>query len=364
MSTRTATQARTTPRPYDLLVDTDVHPIMREGIGCALPYMPAAWRERFEALPPMPPPSGVGRPFPFGEYTLTVDAVPPEGGPPGSSPQFMVTDFLDRYDVGVAHLMQLEGLVATGACPDPEMAAVLNSALNDYLMERWLIDPRLRLAMLVSSADPVRAAEEIRRIGGHPGICSVMLQPIPGKPLGVSHYHPIYEAAVEQSLPITTHGAGPPAVGSQTYVEDRVNVAIGGWVQTNSLVMQGTFERFPTLKVLIVECGFSWIVPLMWRMDAGWRRNRYEVPWLKRWPSEYVRDHIRLTTQPVDDDPDPTELYHQIESEKLGLLDVLTYSSDYPHWDNDRPGAVFNRLSDATKRRLFCENGKATLRLT
>jgi hypothetical protein len=44
MATRTAAQARSTPRPYDMLVDTDVHPIMHEGIGCALPYMPAAWR--------------------------------------------------------------------------------------------------------------------------------------------------------------------------------------------------------------------------------------------------------------------------------------------------------------------------------
>ena len=363
MATQATPAPARRPRPYDTLVDTDVHPILHEGIGATLPYMPKAWRERFLALPPMPPPSGVGRPFPFGEFTLTVDAVPPEGGPPGSSPRFMVTDFLDRYDVGVAHLMQLEGLAAAAMCPDPPMASALMSALNDYLLERWMIDPRLRLAMLVAAADPEGAASEIRRIGADPGICSVMFAPLQGVPMGTRHYHPIYEAAVELGLPVTTHGATPPPTGTQTYVEDRVNVALGGWVQTNSLVMNGVFERYPALKVLIVETGFSWIVPLMWRMDAGWRRNRYEIPWLRKWPSEYVRGHIRLTTQPVDDDPDPAELYRQMESDDLGLIDVVTYSSDYPHWDNDRPGAVFTRLSDATKRRLFCENGKNTLRL-
>ena len=101
----------------------------------------------------------------------------------------------------------------------------------------------------------------------------------------------------------------------------------------------------------------------MWRMDAGWRRNRPEVPWLRKWPSEYVRDHIRLSSQPVDDDPDASELYRQIELEGSYLSEIIVYSSDYPHWDNDRPGAVFNQLSDESKRKIFCDNGKGALRL-
>jgi predicted TIM-barrel fold metal-dependent hydrolase len=351
-------------RVYDTLVDVDVHPIMREGLECLAPYMPAAWREAFQQLPPTPAPSGLTRPFPYAGNSLTVDATPPGGGPPGSDPRFVVEDFLDRYDVGIAQLIMLEAFNAATYCPDPAMQAVLMSAYNDWMIDTWLVDPRLRHALLVSTLDADLAVAEIRRLGSDPRICSVCIAPTGGRAMGSSHYHPIYAAAVELGLPVITHSAGPAVrIPGLSYVEDRVNVAIGAWVQVNSLVLQGTFERFPELKVLIVENGFSWVVPLMWRMDAGWRRNRFELPWLKKWPSEYTRDHIRLSSQPVDDDPDASELYRQIDVEKSYLSEIICYSSDYPHWDNDRPGAVFNRLSDESKRKIFCDNAKSMLRL-
>jgi predicted TIM-barrel fold metal-dependent hydrolase len=70
-----------------------------------------------------------------------------------------------------------------------------------------------------------------------------------------------------------------------------------------------------------------------------------------------------LATQPVDDDPDATELYRLIEHPRTFLSEVLCYSSDYPHWDNDRPGRVFNKVSDETKRKIFSTNAAETLRL-
>ena len=63
-----------------------------------------------------------------------------------------------------------------------------------------------------------------------------------------------------------------------------------------------------------------------------------------------------------DDDPDPSELYRLIDERDSLLGDVIVYASDYPHWDNDRPGAVFNRLTDASKRKIFCDNASRVLR--
>ncbi len=344
-------------------MDVDVHPILAEGLEIILPYLPKRWRDIFASLPPTPTPSGLGAPFPFGEATLTSDATPPDGGPPGSDPAFMSKDFFDRYGVEIGQLILLEPVAAASYMPDPEMSAVMMSAFNDWLIDHWLDDKRMRLAMVTSSADPDLAAAEIRRVGRHPQICSVAINPTLEHHFGSRYFHPVYDAAVELGLPIMTHGGGPLTLASETYVESRVNVALGAMVNVNSLVMQGVFERYPTLKVMMVECGFSWIVPLMWRMDAGWRRNRYEVPWLKRYPSEYVRDHIRLATQPLDDDPDASELYRLIETEKSYLSDIMVYSSDYPHWDNDRPGAVLNRLTEPTRQKIFSTNARTTLRL-
>jgi predicted TIM-barrel fold metal-dependent hydrolase len=345
------------------LVDVDVHPILAEGLEILLPYLPKRWKDILVGMPPTPTPSGLGYPFPFGEATLTGDATPPDGGPPGSDPAYMSRDFFDRYGVDIGQLILLETVASTSYFPDPEMAAAMMSAFNDWLIDHWLEDKRMRLAMNVSSADPELAAAEIRRVGKHSQVCSVAINPTLEHHFGSRYFYPVFDAAVDLGLPIMTHGGGPVVMAAETYVESRVNVALGGWLNVNNLVMQGTFERYPTLKVMFVECGFSWIVPLLWRMDAGWRRNRFEIPWVKRWPSEYVRDHIRLATQPVDDDPDATELYRQIETEKSYLSEILVYSSDYPHWDNDRPGAVLNKLTEATKEKIFSTNARTTLRL-
>ncbi len=350
-------------RPYETLIDVDVHPTQSHGIEILLPYMSAAWQEVLRALPPIAAPSLLTSPFPFGENSLAVDATPPDEGYPGSDPQFMVEDFFDRYDVGIAQLIMLEAFSPTRYCADPELAAAIISAYNDWMLDHWLIDPRMRHALLVTTTDPALAAAEIHRLGSDSRVCSVCIHPTPGRSLGDKHYFPVYTAAVEHGLPVVTHSVGKSInAPSGSYVEDRVNFALGASAQVTSLVFEGTFERYPELRVMILENGFSWVVPLMWRMDAGWRRNRFEVPWLKRWPSEYVRDHIRLSSQPLDDSPDATELYRQIELETTYLSEIVCYSSDYPHWDNDRPGSVLRTLRDDVKRKLFCENARTTLR--
>jgi uncharacterized protein len=351
-------------RVFSTLIDVDVHPIMREGIETLIPYMSRRWREIFSELPHIVSPARLGLPYPFTDQNLTPDAAPPDGSTPGSDPQFMSEDYLDRYDVGIAQLVMLEAFSASAHCPDLAMQSALISAFNDWMLDEWLTDARMRYALVAPAADAERGAAEIRRLGSDPRVCSVCIAPASGRSMGATHYNPIYAAAIEHGLPVITHSAGAGlSLPGDSYVEDRINLALTAWIQVNSLVLQGTFERYRELKIMILENGFSWIVPLMWRMDAGWRRNRSELPWLRHWPSEYVRDHIRLSTQPVDDDPDATELYHQIELEKTYLSEILCYSSDYPHWDNDRPGAVFNKVADETKQKIFCDNARNTLRI-
>ena len=250
VDTREAPAARRRARPYDMLVDVDVHPIMRDGIEILLPYMSKRWREVFSELPPIPPPSGVTMPFPYAENTLTPDAMPPDQGPPGSDPKFMVEDFFDRYDVGIGQLIMLEAFASTAYVSDPDMEAALISAYNDWMLDSWVIDPRMRHALLVTTTDPALAAAEIRRLGPDPRVCSVCLgSPAPGRSLGHSYYHPIFDVAVEHALPVHTHSAsGGFRIPGESYVEMRVNIALGAWVQVNSLVLQGTLSATPSSR--------------------------------------------------------------------------------------------------------------------
>ena len=38
-----------------------------------------------------------------------------------------------------------------------------------------------------------------------------------------------------------------------------------------SLIFEGVFDRYPTLKVSLLETNWSWLAPYAWRLDASWR---------------------------------------------------------------------------------------------
>jgi predicted TIM-barrel fold metal-dependent hydrolase len=88
---------------------------------------------------------------------------------------------------------------------------------------------------------------------------------------------------------------------------------------------------------------------------------RSEVPHLKRPPSEYAREHIFLTTQPMEEPERPDDLRDVLEW--IGW-DRILFATDYPHWDFDDPALAFKcRLSDAERRRIFSENAFRLYRL-
>ena len=73
----------------------------------------------------------------------------------------------------------------------------------------------------------------------------------------------------------------------------------------------------------------------MWRFDKEWKGLRREVPWVRRLPSDYIREHIRLTLQPFDAPPGPAHLLRLID--RLGSEEMLLFATDYPHWHGDTP---------------------------
>jgi uncharacterized protein len=84
---------------------------------------------------------------------------------------------------------------------------------------------------------------------------------------------------------------------------------------------------------------------------------RDETPHLRRRPSEYIRDQVWLTTQPMEE-PEPRERVLEL-IEWLGW-DRLLFASDYPHWDFDHPDhALPFRPGEAERRGLFRENARA-----
>jgi predicted TIM-barrel fold metal-dependent hydrolase len=294
------------------------------------------------------------------------DAWPPEGGPPGSSYELMREQLLEPLRVERG-LLTFGGGTYVAAIANPYLAAEVARAANDWSLDRWLDggDERLYGTALVANQLPEEAAKEIRRIGGHPRIAAALMATNGiGKPFGHPLFHPIYEAAVEMDLPVAIHAAGesfasmrvsPVASGVPSlYLEHHTLLPQGVMTHLVSLLVHGVFERFPALRVLLIEAGVAWIPAVLWRFDMDYRGLRRETPWLRRHPSEYFYDHVRITTQPLELAPRREQL---IDLLRLVEADrVLCFSSDYPHWDTDEVDHVARHLPAEWHERVFRGN--------
>lgn len=117
-----------------------------------------------------------------------------------------------------------------------------------------------------------------------------------------------------------------------------------------SMVIEGVFERLPNFKLVLIKSGFAWVPPLAWRLDKLWRRLKVEIPQLKRAPSEYIREQVWLSTQPMEE-PQPRE--HVLDTIDWIGWDRLLFATDYPHWDYDDPAQALPMPIPPEKREKF-----------
>jgi uncharacterized protein len=215
--------------------------------------------------------------------------------------------------------------------------AALCRGVNDWLRTEFLErDERLRAGLVLPTLDPDAAAAEIERLGDHPGFVQVLLPIRTEAPYGNPRYHRVWEAAERAGLAVGLHawgrvGNAPTASGfTHSYLEDYAsNSQVVVQAHVTSLVSEGVFERFGDLKVVLLECGFAWLPFLLWRFDKDWKALWREVPWVKRRPSEYVQEHVRMTTAPAQLPSDPAMLARL--PDLMPVAEMLLYASDHPH---------------------------------
>jgi uncharacterized protein len=113
-------------------------------------------------------------------------------------------------------------------------------------------------------------------------------------------------------------------------------------------------ERFPKLKIILIEAGLAWLPALMWRMDRNWHRMRDEVPHVTRPPSEIVRSHFWTSTQPMEE---PENRKHLLDVLEWIGTDRVMFASDYPHWDFDDPErALPPEIGPELRSRILYDN--------
>jgi len=162
------------------------------------------------------------------EGFMRTDAIPPGGGTPGSDYKFMRTQLLDRYDVEYAILGGDEG-IEVFTLANPHLASALARAANDWMVQEWLPrDARLKGSVVVAPQDPSGAAEEIRRIGGHPDMVQVIVSSGSQRPYGDPVCWPMFHAAAEMGLPVAAHLGGQGGVNANPTGNRPPQLLLGG----------------------------------------------------------------------------------------------------------------------------------------
>ena len=352
---------RTKRGPGYSLFDVDLHTTYRRASDLA-PYLPERYRRRFLETRVGDSPAT----FFSGAGGNREDAVAPDGSPAGTNAAFVAQQLLDPYDIEYA-VCTGNNILGLGTIPDPDYAAALARAHNDWTINDWLPrEPRFLGAIVIAQQDPEQAVAEIERVGSHPRMVEVVVSSGNVAPFGQRRYHPIYEACARMGLPFAVHpgteGRGittpPTSAGYPARrVEWHTNLSLNYMAHAVSFLCEGVFAKIPDFRLILLEGGVSWVPPLLWQLDADWKLLRQEVPQLKELPSEYFYRQVRLTSQPIEEPDDVEDLIAAWELARAP--EIVMFSSDYPHWDSDDPyAAIPAKLPEDWKRRIYRENAR------
>ncbi len=367
VQTRPQDRSASPARSAMAIADCDIHPVL-PSVTALYPYMTQQWRSYLETYGTslrQGHQSGVN-PYPKAQPNAARrDAWPPGGGAPGTDLDFIRSQHLDAHNIvlGICNPLTPSGQ----GLLNPGLSAAMCRANNEWQLHSLVTpEPRLRASIVVPYEATEAAVAEIRRYAGNPAFVQVLLLGRTADLLGKSAYRPIFRAAVEAGLPVAIHAfgySGQPITGSgwpSFYIEEMIGHAQAAQAQLISMVMEGLFEELPDLKVIMVEAGFAWLPSLAWRLDTTWEKLRDETPHLTMRPSDYIRRHVWLTTQPMEE-PEPRA--HLRDTMNWIGMDRLLFATDYPHWDFDDPAqAMPLNLTPEERDAFFIGNARALYR--
>lgn len=280
-------------------------------------------------------------------------------GYPGSDPEVVVSHLFEEGGVDYAILNPM----TRGNIADYLLNSRICAAVNDWLVERWLeSDGRFRGTIRVNPEDVKGAVAEIERLADHPKMVQIGVPLQSREPYGKPMFEPIWETAAALGLPVAVHINGgngvdhPPTFAghAHTYPGYAAFMPLNFFVHLATLIIEGTFGRHADLKFVFADGGYDILTPLMWRLDTFWMSMRDQTPWVDRYPSEYLRDHVRFCTSAFDGPTDVglTDRWMDFTDK----ADLVMYGSGYPHWSTTAPEAAAHGLNNQQREKVMWRN--------
>jgi len=291
------------------------------------------------------------------------------GAPFGSmDPQERMTR-LDREGLAKAVLYPTLGLLWEPEMRDAQLAAAYTRAYNRWIMD-FCSDSRGRLVPIahISLSDPALAATETER-ALKAGAKGIFFHPFTWtrKSPGHSDYSRMWAIAEEHGAPVALHPTvDPPTLDVHRRFDELaqkevfeftwyfdVLVAQGMQQAFVSLFHYRIFERFPKVKVVVLESQAGWIGQLIDRMDAVTKGPLMPKTGSTELPSEYFKRQCYISI-----DPD--------ERAVAGVIpfigdDRFFWASDFPHPDHTAGymhelAEMLAPLPEISRRRILADN--------
>jgi predicted TIM-barrel fold metal-dependent hydrolase len=235
-------------------------------------------------------------------------------------------------------------------------------ALNRGMADFCADDPRLQSVGYLSLRDPEQAQTSLK-LALELGINAIWIgsDAVEGRAPSHIAYDPLWAMMEEARVPVTLHigsGQNMPSVYMNTGVERMLEGNLGNIESTKPkdmpvihhtierwitcMIYDGVLERFPKLKVGIIELGANWVPASIMNLDMGVSllgKFDQALKKLSLKPSEYFQRQIRVAP---------------LHTENTGWIlrnvskDILMFNTDYPHPEGGKdPFGDYERSLDA-----------------
>ena len=249
---------------------------------------------------------------------------------------------------------------------EPELASAIARAYNDWMYD-FVIDcdspGRVFGAAMVAPHDVGAAVDELAR-NVERGFKAAFLVPglVDNKPWHHPKYDPLWREAERLDVPVCFHGGGTTYLKPDFAFSEQLdklmlwhpfNQPLGIMFVITCFTSGGILERFPSLRLGLLEGNCSWAPFMMYRLDEHWEwTGKYEAPEVLMKPSQYMLRNCFLSCE-----ADEETARHYFED--FGD-DNVVYSTDYPHADSKFPHATEAFLTlpfaESTKRKVLWDN--------
>lgn len=296
----------------------------------------------------------------------------------GSPEQRLKEQKMDGIDAEVLFPAVVAGPPLWKSIADPAAQKAVFRAYNDWLAEEYCSVAPDRLFGV--GALPLTGLDDAVEEMAHCAKLGLKAVNLTGFPNGGGRPAPeddrFWATAVEMDYPVTIHvdidrsgDRGGQLLEYPVNHEDALKstelafqvsrFARSGGINAVQLILSGLFDRFPTLKIDLVENCIGWVPFFMEMADVRYKRH---IHWserllgykpLKQLPSEYIREHFYWGFQV---DRSGVELRHWLK------VDHLIWAVDFPHQESEWPNSKqvleynFAGVPDDERRKMTVDN--------